>query len=46
MKVVWEPDPDNVYFSSGIDNLALHQIASDELEHISRRAGSCSITLA
>jgi catechol 2,3-dioxygenase-like lactoylglutathione lyase family enzyme len=22
--VEWEPDPDNVYLSSGIDNLALH----------------------
>lgn len=28
---VWEPDPENVYFSSGIDNLALHQIPKDEL---------------
>lgn len=24
MRVVWEPDPDNVYLSSGLDNLALH----------------------
>ena len=31
MKVVWEPDPDNVYFSSGSDNLALHQIPASEL---------------
>ena len=31
MKVVWEPDPDNVYFSSGLDNLALHQIPLSEL---------------
>jgi catechol 2,3-dioxygenase-like lactoylglutathione lyase family enzyme len=31
MRVVWEPDSDNVYFSSGTDNLALHQIAKDEL---------------
>lgn len=31
MKAVWEPDPDNVYFSSGSDNLALHQIARSEL---------------
>ncbi|BFU89665.1 MAG: putative Glutathione transferase FosA [Nitrospira sp.] len=28
---VWEPDQENVYFSSGIDNLALHQIPKDEL---------------
>jgi catechol 2,3-dioxygenase-like lactoylglutathione lyase family enzyme len=25
MEVVWEPDPDNVYLSSGSDNLALHR---------------------
>lgn len=31
MSVVWEPDPDNVYFSSGSDNLALHQITPAEL---------------
>jgi catechol 2,3-dioxygenase-like lactoylglutathione lyase family enzyme len=31
MKVVWEPDADNVYLSSGTDNLALHQIAQGEL---------------
>ncbi|MEW6246719.1 MAG: VOC family protein [Nitrospirota bacterium] len=31
MQVVWEPDPDNVYLSSGTDNLALHQIPQTEL---------------
>ena len=31
MKVVWEPDIDNVYFSSGSDNFALHQIPASEL---------------
>jgi len=31
MTVVWEPDADNVYLSSGTDNLALHQIGPDEL---------------
>jgi catechol 2,3-dioxygenase-like lactoylglutathione lyase family enzyme len=30
MKIVWQPDPDNVYLSSGTDNLALHR-ATDEL---------------
>lgn len=30
-QAVWEPDPDNVYFSSGVDNLALHQISKTEL---------------
>jgi catechol 2,3-dioxygenase-like lactoylglutathione lyase family enzyme len=32
MKVVWEPDAENVYLSSGLDNLALHQVASEERE--------------
>jgi catechol-2,3-dioxygenase len=31
MNVVWEPDADNLYLSSGTDNLALHQIAPAEL---------------
>ena len=31
MKAVWEPDPENVYFSSGVDNLALHQMSKTEL---------------
>ena len=26
MDVVWEPDPQNVYLSSGYDNIALHQV--------------------
>jgi catechol-2,3-dioxygenase len=26
MRVVWQPDAENVYLSSGSDNLALHQI--------------------
>ena len=30
-KSVWEPDPENIYFSSGVDNLALHQISNTEL---------------
>ncbi len=31
-QVVWEPDPENIYFSSGVDNLALHQISKTELD--------------
>ncbi len=31
MKVVWEPDSDNMYFSSGSDNFALHQIPASDL---------------
>ena len=26
MKVEWEPDPDNVYLTSGGDNLAIHKL--------------------
>jgi catechol 2,3-dioxygenase-like lactoylglutathione lyase family enzyme len=29
MQVVWQPDPDNVYLSSGCDNLALHKAATE-----------------
>ena len=25
MRLVWQPDPDNAYLSSGCDNLALHR---------------------
>jgi catechol 2,3-dioxygenase-like lactoylglutathione lyase family enzyme len=28
MKVVWQPDPENAYLSSGSDNLALHRAAT------------------
>ena len=28
--IEWEPDPDNVYLSSGLDNLALHRSAPPE----------------
>ncbi len=31
MQVIWEPDAENVYYSSGSDNLALHQIPPSEL---------------
>jgi len=30
MKVVWEPDPQNVYLTSGHDNLALHEVPPEE----------------
>lgn len=29
LKVVWEPDPQNCYLSSGIDNLALHEVPAE-----------------
>jgi catechol 2,3-dioxygenase-like lactoylglutathione lyase family enzyme len=30
MKIVWQPDLENVYLSTGYDNLALHQISPEE----------------
>jgi catechol 2,3-dioxygenase-like lactoylglutathione lyase family enzyme len=29
MKIVWQPDDDNIYLSSGSDNLALHRAPAD-----------------
>ena len=39
MKVVWQPDPENAYLSSGCDNLALHRgnggdPAAQHLDHL------------
>ncbi len=39
MKLVWQPDPDNAYLSSGCDNLALHRgdagnRAAQSLDHL------------
>jgi len=31
--VEWEPDPDNIYLSSGIDNLALHRSTALTASH-------------
>jgi catechol 2,3-dioxygenase-like lactoylglutathione lyase family enzyme len=29
MNVVWEPDPQNVYLSSGCDNIAIHEVSDN-----------------
>ncbi|MDR4487364.1 MAG: VOC family protein [Nitrospirales bacterium] len=34
MKVVWNPDPENVYLSTGMDNLALHQYPQEDVSHL------------
>ncbi len=34
MVVVWKPDPENVYLSTGYDNLALHQVSGEEREQL------------
>ncbi len=35
-QAVWEPDSENIYFSSGVDNLALHQISKSEMDSYDR----------
>lgn len=37
MEVVWEPDPENVYLSSGCDNIAIHQVPESFLENTQER---------
>jgi catechol 2,3-dioxygenase-like lactoylglutathione lyase family enzyme len=32
MDVVWEPDAQNVYLSSGCDNIAIHEVTADFLK--------------
>jgi catechol 2,3-dioxygenase-like lactoylglutathione lyase family enzyme len=32
MDIVWEPDPWNVYLSSGCDNIAIHEVAEHLLK--------------
>ena len=39
MQVVWQPDAENVYLSSGRDNLALHQIPSGEVDNYRKNRG-------
>lgn len=39
MRVVWHPDPENVYLSSGKDNLALHQIPPSDLRDYTQGIG-------
>lgn len=39
MEVEWQPDPDNFYLTSGVDNLALHRLneqcqSPQQLDHI------------
>jgi catechol 2,3-dioxygenase-like lactoylglutathione lyase family enzyme len=50
MRVVWEPDPDNVYLSSGSDNLALHRDAAagpgGSLDHLGFLMGSADDVFA
>ena len=37
MDVVWEPDPHNVYLSSGSDNIAIHEVADSFAKNAEER---------
>ncbi|MEW8505570.1 MAG: VOC family protein [Candidatus Thiodiazotropha sp.] len=37
MEVEWRPDPENLYLSSGNDNLALHKMAAEALDEAAQR---------
>lgn len=37
MDVVWEPDPQNVYLSSGCDNIAIHEVSANYAENAAER---------
>jgi len=37
MKIEWQPDADNVYLTSGNDNLALHRVPTTERDRASQR---------
>lgn len=37
MRIEWQPDPDNVYLTSGVDNLALHRIQDNFAEKTQQR---------
>jgi catechol 2,3-dioxygenase-like lactoylglutathione lyase family enzyme len=37
MNIVWEPDPDNVFLSSGCDNIAIHQVPETFLRSAEER---------
>ena len=39
MKIVWQPDSQSVYLSSGGDNLALHQISTEVLPSYADQKG-------
>jgi catechol 2,3-dioxygenase-like lactoylglutathione lyase family enzyme len=32
MEVVWEPDPQNIYLSSGWDNIAIHEVRKESFQ--------------
>ncbi|WP_316366922.1 VOC family protein [Candidatus Thiodiazotropha sp. CDECU1] len=37
MEIEWRPDPDNLYLTSGPDNLALHKTAAEQFDEAAQR---------
>jgi len=37
MDVVWEPDPQNIYLSTGCDNIAIHEVSDNFLKSAEER---------
>ena len=46
MRVEWRPDPENLYLTSGPDNLALHQAAAGERDEAAQRLDHIGFFLA
>ncbi|MET0077830.1 MAG: VOC family protein [Candidatus Thiodiazotropha lotti] len=46
MGVEWRPDPDNLYLSSGPDNLALHKSAAEQFDEAAQRLDHIGFFLA
>ena len=46
LQVEWRPDPDNLYLSSGPDNLALHRAATEERDEAAQRLDHIGFFLA
>ncbi|MEW8322941.1 MAG: VOC family protein [Candidatus Thiodiazotropha taylori] len=46
MGIEWRPDPDNLYLSSGPDNLALHKSAAEQFDEATQRLDHIGFFLA
>jgi catechol 2,3-dioxygenase-like lactoylglutathione lyase family enzyme len=46
MREEWRPDPDNLYLTSGPDNLALHKAVAGELDEAAQRLDHIGFFLA
>ncbi|MCU7852225.1 MAG: VOC family protein [Candidatus Thiodiazotropha sp. (ex Monitilora ramsayi)] len=46
LRVEWRPDPDNLYLTSGPDNLALHKAPAGELDEAGQRLDHIGFFLA